>query len=86
MTEATAIPVNLFQNDRELMVVAPMPGVAPEDISTLEDLQKLPMLTKAALRENLKRRKAQARGRESATESGEDEPSGPPLPPKEPAE
>jgi HSP20 family protein len=33
MTDATAIPVNLFQNDRELMVVAPMPGVSPEDIS-----------------------------------------------------
>jgi HSP20 family protein len=33
MTDATAIPINLFQNDRELMVVAPMPGVAPEDIS-----------------------------------------------------
>lgn len=33
MTDPTAIPVNLFQNDRELMVVAPMPGVAPEDIS-----------------------------------------------------
>jgi HSP20 family protein len=33
MTDATAIPVNLFQNDRELMVVAPMPGVAPEDIT-----------------------------------------------------
>jgi HSP20 family protein len=33
MTEATAIPVNLFDNDRELMVVAPMPGVGPEDIS-----------------------------------------------------
>lgn len=33
MTDATAIPVNLFQNERELMVVAPMPGVAPEDIS-----------------------------------------------------
>ena len=33
MTDATAIPVNLFENDRELMVVAPMPGVAPEDIS-----------------------------------------------------
>ncbi len=33
MTEATAIPVNLFENERELMVVAPMPGVAPEDIS-----------------------------------------------------
>jgi HSP20 family protein len=33
MTDATAIPVNLFQNERELMVVAPMPGVAPEDIT-----------------------------------------------------
>ena len=33
MTDATAIPVNLFDNDHELMVVAPMPGVAPEDIS-----------------------------------------------------
>ncbi|HET9416506.1 MAG TPA: Hsp20/alpha crystallin family protein [Candidatus Limnocylindria bacterium] len=33
MTDATAIPINLFQNERELMVVAPMPGVAPEDIS-----------------------------------------------------
>jgi HSP20 family protein len=33
MTDATAIPVNLFDNDRELVVVAPMPGVAPEDIS-----------------------------------------------------
>jgi HSP20 family protein len=33
MTDATAIPVNLFENDHELMVVAPMPGVAPEDIS-----------------------------------------------------
>jgi HSP20 family protein len=33
MTDATAIPINLFQNGRELMVVAPMPGVAPEDIS-----------------------------------------------------
>jgi HSP20 family protein len=32
MTDATAVPVNLFENDRELMVVAPMPGVAPEDI------------------------------------------------------
>jgi hypothetical protein len=41
---------------------------------------------KAALRENLKRRKAQARGRESATESREDEPSGPPLPPKVPTD
>jgi HSP20 family protein len=33
MTDATAIPVNLFDNERELMVVAPMPGVGPEDIS-----------------------------------------------------
>jgi HSP20 family protein len=33
MTDATAIPVNMFDNDRELIVVAPMPGVAPEDIS-----------------------------------------------------
>ena len=33
MTDATAIPVNCYENDREVMVVAPMPGVAPEDIS-----------------------------------------------------
>ena len=33
MTDATAVPVNIFENDRELMIVAPMPGVAPEDIS-----------------------------------------------------
>ena len=33
MTDATAVPVNLFENNRELMVIAPMPGVAPEDIS-----------------------------------------------------
>jgi HSP20 family protein len=33
MTDPTAIPINLFENERELMVVAPMPGVAPEDIS-----------------------------------------------------
>ena len=33
MTDATAVPINVFENDRELMVVAPMPGVAPEDIS-----------------------------------------------------
>lgn len=32
MTDATAIPVNLYENDRELMVVAPMPGVTAEDI------------------------------------------------------
>lgn len=41
---------------------------------------------KVALRENLKRRKAQARGRESATESGEDGGTSPPLPPKERAD
>jgi HSP20 family protein len=33
MTDPTAIPVNLYENERELMVVAPMPGVAAEDIS-----------------------------------------------------
>ena len=33
MTDATAVPINLFENDRELMVVCPMPGVSPEDIS-----------------------------------------------------
>jgi HSP20 family protein len=33
MTDATAIPINLYENERELMIVAPMPGVAPEDIS-----------------------------------------------------
>ena len=33
MTHSTAIPVNLFDNERELMVVTPMPGVGPEDIS-----------------------------------------------------
>jgi HSP20 family protein len=33
MTDATAIPVNIFENDHELMVVAPMPGIAAEDIS-----------------------------------------------------
>ena len=33
MTDATAIPINLYENERELMVVAPMPGVAPEDIA-----------------------------------------------------
>src|SRR5688572_12390904 len=33
MTDATAVPINLFENDRELMVVAPMPGVSPEDIT-----------------------------------------------------
>lgn len=33
MTDPTAVPVNIYENERELMVVAPMPGVAPEDIS-----------------------------------------------------
>ncbi|HEX2193772.1 MAG TPA: Hsp20/alpha crystallin family protein [Candidatus Limnocylindria bacterium] len=33
MTDPTAIPVNLYENERELMVVAPMPGVSAEDIS-----------------------------------------------------
>jgi HSP20 family protein len=33
MTDATAVPINLFENDRELILVTPMPGVAPEDIS-----------------------------------------------------
>jgi HSP20 family molecular chaperone IbpA len=33
MTDATAIPVNIYENERELMVVAPMPGVDVSDIS-----------------------------------------------------
>ena len=33
MTDPTAIPVNLYQNDRELVVIAPMPGVAADDIA-----------------------------------------------------
>lgn len=33
MTDATAIPINLFESDRDLVVVAPMPGVEPHDIS-----------------------------------------------------
>ena len=33
MTERTAIPINLYQNDRELVVIAPMPGVAADDIA-----------------------------------------------------
>jgi HSP20 family protein len=33
MTDATAVPINLFENERELILVTPMPGVAPEDIS-----------------------------------------------------
>ena len=32
MTDATAVPVNLYENERELLVAAPMPGVEPEDI------------------------------------------------------
>ena len=32
MTDATAIPVNLYENERELMVVTPMPGVTAEEI------------------------------------------------------
>jgi HSP20 family protein len=33
MTDPTAIPVNIFENDRELVLVAPMPGIAAEDIA-----------------------------------------------------
>lgn len=33
MTDPTAIPVNMYENERELLIVAPMPGVAAEDIS-----------------------------------------------------
>jgi HSP20 family protein len=33
MTDATAVPINLFENDHELIVVTPMPGVTAEDIS-----------------------------------------------------
>jgi HSP20 family protein len=33
MTDSTAIPVNIFENEREVMVVAPMPGVDVTDIS-----------------------------------------------------
>jgi HSP20 family protein len=33
MTDPTAIPVNMFENERELIVVAPMPGIGPEEIS-----------------------------------------------------
>ena len=32
MTESTAVPINIFENERELVVVAPMPGVAPQDV------------------------------------------------------
>lgn len=38
---------------------------------------------KAALRENLKRRKAQARGREKGAEPREEPPAGSPLRPKD---
>jgi HSP20 family protein len=33
MTDPIAIPINLFENERELVVVAPVPGVAPEDVA-----------------------------------------------------
>ncbi len=33
MTDATAIPINVYENDRELLLTAPMPGVEPEDIA-----------------------------------------------------
>jgi HSP20 family protein len=33
MTDPTAIPVNIFENDRELVVVTPMPGIGADDIS-----------------------------------------------------
>jgi HSP20 family protein len=33
MTDPMAIPINMFDNERELIVVAPMPGVGPEEIS-----------------------------------------------------
>ena len=33
MTDPTAIPINMFDNERELIVVAPMPGIGPEEIS-----------------------------------------------------
>jgi len=33
MTDPTAVPINIFENERELMVVTPMPGVTAEDIS-----------------------------------------------------
>jgi HSP20 family protein len=33
MTDPTAVPINIFENERELIVVAPMPGVAVEDIA-----------------------------------------------------
>ncbi|HET7141283.1 MAG TPA: Hsp20/alpha crystallin family protein [Candidatus Limnocylindria bacterium] len=41
MTDPTAVPINLFENDRELVLVTPMPGVQAEDISVdvMEDGQ-----------------------------------------------
>jgi HSP20 family protein len=33
MTDPTAVPINLFENDSELVLITPMPGVAAEDIS-----------------------------------------------------
>ena len=33
MTDATAIPVNVYENDREVIVAAPMPGIQPEDVA-----------------------------------------------------
>lgn len=33
MTDATAVPINMYENERELMVVAPMPGIDPTDIT-----------------------------------------------------
>jgi HSP20 family protein len=33
VTDPTAVPINIFENEREVVVTAPMPGVAPEDIS-----------------------------------------------------
>ena len=41
---------------------------------------------KAALRDNLRRRKAQARGRESATDARQQEQTAPALPPKDGAD
>lgn len=32
MTDPTAVPVNIYENDREVLVAAPMPGITPEDI------------------------------------------------------
>jgi HSP20 family protein len=32
MTDATAIPLNIYENERELLVSTPMPGIGPEDV------------------------------------------------------